>query len=207
MLHLQSLQKSYGPLRVLHIEEAFLPAGNCWLRGPNGSGKSTLLRILAGLSSFSGTVSLNGIDLRRRPRAYRAGIGWSEAEPVFPEFMSGAALLQLVADARGVAPTEAYELAERLQFKPFLSQATGTYSSGMHKKLSLLLAFCGRPSLVLLDEPLSTLDAAAATALQHYLAAYTAGGDRLCLFSSHQAPEPAATSYETTLDHGNLVRL
>ncbi|MGV3539991.1 MAG: ABC transporter ATP-binding protein, partial [Rufibacter sp.] len=60
---------------------------------------------------------------------------------------------------------QAEQLANTLGAEEFLHKATGTYSSGMMKKLSLVLAFLGQPSLILLDEPLITLDTATVQAM------------------------------------------
>ena len=206
MLLLQQLEQSFGKTPVLRIHEARLPEGAVWLRGPNGAGKTTLLRILAGLSSCRGSVLFDGTDLRRSPRAYRSLLGWSEAEPLYPEFVSGRELLRLVARARGCSSRSAEQLAEALGFNAF-DQRTGSYSSGMLKKLSLLLAFCGDPRLLLLDEPFSTLDPEAAVALQQHIAGYVGKGTRLCLFSSHQDPVLLAGKglHTITLQHGNLL--
>ena len=67
-----------------------------------------------------------------------------------------------------------------------LSQPIGTYSSGMIKKLSLLLAFIGKPSLILLDEPLATLDEGSIQIMPELISAYNKEFKTCFIFSSHQ---------------------
>jgi ABC-2 type transport system ATP-binding protein len=62
----------------------------------------------------------------------------------------------------------------------------GTYSSGMIKKLSLLLTFIGKPSLILLDEPLATLDEGSIHILPELISAYNKEFKTCFIFSSHQ---------------------
>ncbi|WP_420149084.1 ABC transporter ATP-binding protein, partial [Spirosoma sp.] len=68
----------------------------------------------------------------------------------------------------------------------FWTKPTGTFSSGMLKKLSLLLAFLGNPQLVLLDEPLTTLDVATAARLFEYIRQIRAEQNVSFLLTSHQ---------------------
>ncbi len=68
----------------------------------------------------------------------------------------------------------------------FLSQPIGNYSSGMIKKLSLLLAFIGKPALILLDEPLATLDEESIQILPDLISAYHKEFKTSFIFSSHQ---------------------
>ena len=69
----------------------------------------------------------------------------------------------------------------------FIDKRCETYSSGMLKKLSLALAFLGKPKVVILDEPLITLDDAARNVLLSMIADLNKSGDVITLLSSHQA--------------------
>ncbi|WP_220463950.1 ATP-binding cassette domain-containing protein [Adhaeribacter radiodurans] len=73
-----------------------------------------------------------------------------------------------------------------MQLGSFLSQPIGSYSSGMLKKLSVLLAFLGKPTLIILDEPLITLDAAAITTVNQLILEYYQNQEISFLLSSHQ---------------------
>src|SRR5215469_3936982 len=93
MLQFTGVQKTFGPAMVLDIPSLVLPSGIYWLQGPNGSGKTTLLRILAGIAPYRGEIRLCGRSLRSEPVAYRRLVGWAEAEPLYPDFLTGSDLL------------------------------------------------------------------------------------------------------------------
>jgi len=166
MISLNNIQKSFGNYPVLAIEKLVLPLGLYWLRGKNGSGKSTLLNILAGLIPFKGDVVLNeNIHIRKHPVAYRKLINHAAAEPVYPAFLPGTDLVEFVTSIKGGSADQVDTVKKSLDIGNYLANPTGSYSSGMLKKLSLLLAFIGNPAWVLLDEPFSTLDQASQKAL------------------------------------------
>lgn len=69
----------------------------------------------------------------------------------------------------------------------YVDRPVGTYSSGMLKKLSLLLGFLGRPKLILLDEPLITIDVASLQILYTWMADAYRNNGTMFMLSSHQA--------------------
>lgn len=184
MLRILNYKKAYGSAPVLQIENLQLPSGIYWLKGENGAGKTTLLKSIAGLIPFDGTIEVDGISLRRQRMLYTKSVSFAEAEPVYPSFLTGTDLLRFYLRAKGGNEARIDEMAKAFG-TTYLSNKIVTYSSGMLKKLSLLLAFVGEPKLVLLDEPFITLDAKAVETLQQYI--YFAGNNGVTfLLSSHQ---------------------
>jgi ABC-2 type transport system ATP-binding protein len=112
-------------------------------------------------------------------------VSFSEAEPVYPQFLTGYELVQFYRQTKGGSGEQASQLAEVLGIAPFLANKVGTYSSGMMKKLSLLLCFTGSPRLILLDEPFITLDVNTVSVLRELIAQYSEKGISF-LISSHQ---------------------
>jgi ABC-2 type transport system ATP-binding protein len=166
MLQLTSLQKSFGSHHVFSIETLQLDQGIYWLKGANGSGKSTLMKIIAGLLPFKGEIVLNErINIRRQPVEYRKLINHSAAEPVYPSFLSGEEITEFVRTIKKGSAKQIEDVKGILGIDNYLANPTGSYSSGMLKKLSLLTAFTGNPSWILLDEPFTTLDHASQEAL------------------------------------------
>lgn len=207
MLTLHDFRKSYNGRTVLAVGELQLDPGVYWLQGPNGAGKSTLLRSIAGLIPYEGRISIDGIDARRDRISYCRRIGWAEAEPQYPAFLSGNDLLYFYGQTRGGAPGEEDAILAALGASAYRAQKTGTWSSGMLKKLSLALAFLGSPRWILLDEPLITLDAAAQEACLQLIAHRRAGGTSF-LLTSHQSLEGAPFRWHPlALRDQTIVRL
>ncbi|MEZ0486998.1 ABC transporter ATP-binding protein [Fibrella aquatica] len=190
MLHLHNFQKSYGERPILTIPDWQLPTGIHWLKGPNGAGKTTLFRSIAGMLPHEGSVMLNELDSRRDVMAYRLKVNYAEAEPTFPPFLTAYELISWVADAKQAPAGQAEGLIEEFGVGTYQHTPVGTYSSGMLKKTSLIMAFLGQPTLILLDEPLVTLDVAATQTVANLIDRARLAGVNF-LLSSHQAMETA----------------
>lgn len=158
MLQFTHVKKSYSGRLILAIDQLQLQAGCYWLQGPNGAGKTTLLRMIAGLVPFEGDISLGGLSLKKERVAYSRLVSWADAEPLYPDYLKGRDLLDFYHSVREAPAAQVEGLVNRFKMRSWLSARVGTWSSGMLKKLSLVLAFIGEPTLVLLDEPLVTLD-------------------------------------------------
>ena len=192
MLQFRSFYKRYGAKLILDIPDLYLGTGLYWLQGPNGSGKTTLLRILAGILPFGGDVSLNSpnqanpVSLRQSPTPYRRLIAWADAEPQYPGFLTGYELLDFYRNILRPEAAQVEQLIEGFGVGAWLETRTAAWSSGMTKKLSLLLALLGKPALILLDEPLTTLDDSGRTVLNEFIKGYQQDLGTSFLISSHQ---------------------
>ena len=186
MLQFTRFVKRYGRNIVLDIPELHIRAGTHLLKGVNGSGKSSLLRAMAGMIPFEGELTFQGeVPLHQDHQKQRQLISICEAEPCFPGFLSGQYLLDMYLQLREGSRDQADKICEALHIGPWINQKIGTYSSGMNKKLGLLLALVGTPKLILLDEPFNTLDHASQQSLQELI---QQGSDGACNFilASHQ---------------------
>ncbi|MGC4234605.1 MAG: ATP-binding cassette domain-containing protein [Niabella sp.] len=191
-LQIKHLVKRYGNHEVLNIPDLELRQGNYWIKGPNGSGKSTFLKVLAGLIPFKGNIILNEqIAIHNAPVAYRMAISHAPAEPAYPSFLSGQELVGFYLKVKNGTPGQVNEIKSALGIDHYLDNPCGSYSSGMLKKLSLLLAFTGNSEWILLDEPFTTLDTAAQNALQHLIHSTKNKG---FIFTSHHDISPADIS-------------
>ena len=186
MLFIKDLKKEYGSQLILHIPNLAFDSGLFWLKGANGSGKSTLLKIIAGMIPFVGEVEINSVNLRKQPREYRRLVNYVEAEPLYPPFLTGLDLISFFSSTRKTKKEDADKLVQQFNIQSFIKNPIGTYSSGMVKKLSLVLAFIGQPKYILLDEPLVTIDKESVPILYELIDSHLMNGVNF-IFTSHQA--------------------
>jgi ABC-2 type transport system ATP-binding protein len=199
MLEIIDGEKTYDGRRILHIPSLKLDKGIYWLKGANGSGKTTFLRMVAGLIPFRGDILVDGISLHKHQRDYRGLVSMAEAEPLFPSFVRGSQLMDFYREIRQALKADISKLIDFFGVEPFLNDSIGTYSSGMVKRLSLVLAFIGRPRLILLDEPLATLDAEGARSLPEMIEEYHEHSGTSFILSSHQSIKADYLSIDNTL--------
>ena len=137
------------------------------LLGPNGAGKTTTLRMVAGLlRPDAGAVSILGIDALADPVAAKQIMAWVSDEPMIYDKLTPLEYLEFVAglwgiDAR-VAETSAQDLLVSLGLEPHLHERCEGFSKGMRQKVALAGALVHDPRLIILDEPLTGLDALSA---------------------------------------------
>ncbi|MCX2495044.1 ATP-binding cassette domain-containing protein [Pedobacter sp. PF22-3] len=186
MLHFSQFEKSYFDHLVLKIDNIMLPEGIFWLKGSNGSGKSTLLKAIAGILSFKGDIAIGKVYLKTHGVSYRRLVNFAEAEPLFPEFLTGLEMVDIFAQAKGATTGQEETLINEMGMKPYIHHPLGSYSSGMLKKLSLVLAFLGKPKLILLDEPLNTIDIESLAILYRWINKKYQNEKVSFLLSSHQ---------------------
>jgi ABC-2 type transport system ATP-binding protein len=186
MLSLTNFSKSYsGQLIVKASSFEFVP-GIYWLKGENGSGKTTFFKSLAGVHPCNGHIVFsNGIALHKDPVEYRRIVTYAEAEPEYPGFLTGRDLFRFVSKARQATP-EHHKAAELFGIKSYYENPCSTYSSGMLKKLSLAIAFLGASQLIILDEPLITLDEQSRKILFQLIRGRLADEKTIIIVSSHQ---------------------
>src|SRR5438105_5471151 len=185
-LRTTALGKRYGSVWALRDCSFMIPAGSvAALVGPNGAGKTTLLHLAVGLSEPSeGGVEVFGSSPRREPRDVLPRIGFvAQDHPLYRGFK----LRELLKLGAKLNPTWDAELArERLERLGLpLEQKAGTLSGGQQAQVALTLALAKRPELLLLDEPVASLDPLARREfLQSLMEAVTETGMTVVL-SSH----------------------
>jgi len=184
MIQLRAFRKAYLTRTILDIPDFQIDAGMYWIKGVNGAGKSTLFKAISGLIPFQGDVMIDEVSQKDAPTDYRRRVTYSEAEPLFPGFLSAKELVRFVGKSRNTTISRQDALCERLGITTYFDAPCATYSSGMLKKASLALAFLGEPSVIILDEPLVTLDDASRSALDQLVAEHRQ--KKTFLISSHE---------------------
>lgn len=186
MLAFHQFEKSYQGRTIIRIPDLELVPGLYHLKGHNGSGKTTLIKSIAGLIPFRGNMKLLKVpNTLKHQKAYRQLVSFAPSEPNYPGFLKGIDLIKLHQDLRDTTHQTDQQLIQKLGIDTYQYQPIMSYSSGMTKKLSLVLAFIGSPKLIILDEPLNALDQTATELIEPIIAQYAAAGSSI-IMTSHQ---------------------
>ncbi|MCI2959401.1 ABC transporter ATP-binding protein [Agromyces atrinae] len=157
LARLDHVSRRFGSVTALDdVSLEIHPGAILGLLGPNGAGKSTLLSLLTGQRTpSSGTVSI--FDGSPRDYRNRQGLGSTPQETALPPTLRVCEVIDFVgAHFENRVPRD--ELADEFGLRDLLRRQTGALSGGQKRRLSVALAFVGRPRLVLLDEPTTGLD-------------------------------------------------
>ncbi len=208
MIVFTNYKKEYSGNTVLDIPNLQMPNGTYWLKGINGSGKSTLLKSLSGLIPFTGNIFIDNVDIKKQKRQHRKMVNYGEAAPIFPTFLTGNDLINFYVQLKSGNVNDCLQFCNELQLGvDALNKQIGAYSSGMLKKLSLVLAFTGNASWILLDEPLITLDVAAIKIVLQKIEACSNKGTKLILTSHQDMDFPTnAIKLTTILVEDNTIK-
>lgn len=175
-LEISGLGKSFDRPAVCGLDLK-IPAGMFYvLLGPNGAGKSTILRMISGiLKPDSGTISVCGIDTANDPVAAKRRIAFVSDEPMVYDRLTPLEYLEFVAGLWSIPADEAehraHDLLGWLSLTPHANERCGGFSKGMLQKIALAGALIHDPDLIILDEPLTGLDAGAARQVKDVLRA------------------------------------
>jgi len=189
-LLLRSLRKSFGASVAVNNLDLNVRAGEFYaLLGPNGAGKTTTLRMVAGLlPADAGEIAIFGVDARRDPIAAKRVTAWLPDEPMLYDKLDPLEYLEFVAGLWGVEPalaqTRARELLQTLELWDHRNERCEGFSRGMKQKAALAGALIHDPMLLILDEPLTGLDAASARLVKNLLVARVRSG-RSVILTTH----------------------
>ncbi len=209
-IRVRGLTKRFGTIVALDGLDLDVPAGSIFgLLGPNGAGKTTTIRILTGLArQTAGDATVAGVpvgldrpDLQRR-------LGYLDQDPRFYGWMKGRELLVLVGRLVGLAGAELRErvsdMLERTGLTAVADRRIGGYSGGMRQRLGIAQALLHRPTIVFLDEPVSSLDPEGRRDLLELIAGLH--GASTVVFSTHVlADVERICDRVAILDRGRLV--
>ncbi len=164
-LAVEGLCKRFIRPAVEHLSLTLPPGELYALLGPNGAGKTTTLRMIVGLLAPDlGAIRVFGADALADPIGAKRVIAWLPDEPMLYDKLTPLEYLEFVAGLWGVdgtaAAARAEELLRWLELWDQRDQRCEEFSRGMKQKAALAGALIHDPRLLILDEPLSGLDAA-----------------------------------------------
>ncbi|MFB6267806.1 MAG: ABC transporter ATP-binding protein [Halodesulfurarchaeum sp.] len=201
-LTLEDVRATVGAFEIGPLSTTFDP-GVTVVLGPSGSGKSTLLSLIAGFASpAAGTITLDGRRIDDRPPEDR------DVGMVFQHFALFPHLSVAENLAFGAAPDrDVREVAAFLEIESLLDRDPGTLSGGEKQRVALARALVSDPSVLLLDEPLASLDAPIRERLRLELRDILAGVDIPVVYVTHDRDEAAVLGDRLVVLHdGEIVQ-
>jgi ABC-2 type transport system ATP-binding protein len=185
-LAIRGLSKTFDRPAVDHLDLTVRAGEFYALLGPNGAGKTTTLRMVVGLlKPDAGAVSVYGVDALADPIAAKRMMAWVSDEPMIYDKLTPFEYLEFVAGLWGVdgakAAKSAAELIDWLGLGPHAHERCEGFSRGMRQKVALAGALVHDPRLIILDEPLTGLDAGTARQVKDLLQARAHAGDTVIM--------------------------
>ena len=181
---LENIEKSFGEQKVLKGVNYEFEEGKIYgLLGRNGAGKTTLFKVLYDdLKQEEGHVYIEENGMRRPLEASEVGMLFSE--PILPDYLTGYEFTRFFMDVHGLDSLKARDELAKMDFseedqRKFIKD----YSTGMKAKLSLMSLMLASPKVLLLDEPLTSLDVVMASKMKSLLREFREG--RILIFSTH----------------------
>ena len=173
-LETRGLCKSFERPAVDHLDLTVRAGEFYALLGPNGAGKTTTLRMVTGLlKPDAGSIFVNGIDALADPASAKRLMAWVSDEPMIYDKLTPLEYLEFVARLWSVdaaaAEARAQALVDWLALTPHAHERCESLSKGMRQKVALAGALVHEPKLIILDEPLTGLDAGSARQVKSVL--------------------------------------
>jgi Cu-processing system ATP-binding protein len=185
MVSVENLSKRFGKLQVLDRLDLKICTGEVTaVLGPNGAGKTTLIKSILGLvKPDAGTITVDGERINGSPD-YRQKIGYMPQIARYPENLTAREIISMIRDLRDDATAVDDSLFADLKLEPELDKPFRTLSGGNKQKVSAVLAFLFRPSILILDEPSAGLDPISSSVLKDRILAERSAG-RTVILTSH----------------------
>ena len=197
VLTVSDLYKHFGKVRAVDgLTFGVRPGEIYGLLGPNGAGKTTTIKCILGLLEVhGGRISVLGNDPIANPEIVKQHIGYVAEEPLLYGSLTPREMLNFIASVRGLDEVQATERATRLitslDATKYYDSLMETLSRGNKQKVQLIAALLHRPSVLILDEPLSGLDAKSSRVVKELLGLHVRSGG--CVLLSTHIMEQAQT--------------
>jgi ABC-2 type transport system ATP-binding protein len=180
------------------------------LLGPNGAGKTTTLRMIAGLlRPDAGSIRVAGIDALADPVAAKRIMAWISDEPMIYDKLTPQEYLEFIAGLWGVDPAlgarRAQELLAWLDLAPHAQQRCEGFSKGMRQKVALAGALVHDPQVIILDEPLTGLDAGSARQVKSVLRERVRAGGTIVMTTHILEVAERMADRIGVIAHGRLI--
>ncbi len=211
IISIQNLQKSYGDKQVLKgIHLDIYPGQVIGYIGPNGAGKSTTVKVLTGLiSDYTGEVTIKGLDLKKQSLEVKKLIGYIPELAELYDVLTPYEFLHFMATLYGIEVNVATERMTKMlrafDLEANLHQRMDTFSKGMRQKVLLTSGLLHNPEIIVLDEPLSGLDANSVIIVKELISKLAKEGKTI-FYCSHMMDVVEKVSYRIVLiNNGEVI--
>jgi len=190
MLEVTHLKKKFGKREALKDISFSLAPGEIYgLLGPNGAGKTTTLKVLAGLlAADGGRVVIDGVPYHREHHELKKRIAYVPDQPFLYTKLSGEEHLNFFMDLYKISYARRKEKIDfffkYFEFEEYRTELVENYSAGTRQKLLIAQALAVEPKLLLLDEPLVSIDPLVGKKFKIYLSEVARQGTAV-LFATH----------------------
>jgi ABC-2 type transport system ATP-binding protein len=190
-LSVEDLTVSYGERRAVDRLSFTVRRGEIYgLLGSNGAGKTSTIKSIVGLvRPAGGRLVVFGSDAATESLRVKQQVGYVPETLLLYEALTPREFLEFVASVRHLDPATASErtrsFATAFRLESEFEEPIVTLSNGTRQKVLLIAALLHQPPLLVLDEPMNSLDPRSVRIMKELLAQYVAGGERGILFSTH----------------------
>jgi ABC-2 type transport system ATP-binding protein len=190
MISVKELKKFFGEVKAVNGISFEVRKGEVFgLLGPNGAGKTTTIKLLLGLlEPDEGEIQVLGLNPERDELEIKSNVGYVSEEPLIFKSLTPKDLFNFIASIRRLDPEYATERAreylDSLGALEYYQQLIATLSHGNKQKIQVVAAILHEPKLLIMDEPLSGLDAKSVKVVKEILEIHTERGGAV-LFSTH----------------------
>jgi len=210
IISIKNLWKSYGDKSVLKgIDLDIYPGQVIGYIGPNGAGKSTTVKILCGLiSDYQGQVFVKGMELKENALAVKSNIGYIPELAELYDVLTPIEFLTLVAELYSLDATVAQERMGKMLaafgLQGNMNDRMDTFSKGMKQKVLITSGLLHNPDIIILDEPLSGLDANSVIIIKELISKLAKEGKTI-FYCSHMMDVVEKVSDRIVLIDGGTV--
>jgi ABC-2 type transport system ATP-binding protein len=210
IISIRNLSKNYGTKTVLQdINIEIYPGQVIGYIGPNGAGKSTTVKILCGLlTDYQGTVTVNGLDVKQQTLDVKKQIGYIPELAELYDVLTPSEYLHFTATLYKLDKEVASERIEKIMtafgLGANLNQRMDTFSKGMRQKVLIASGLLHNPGIIILDEPLSGLDANSVIIMKELISRLAQDGKTI-FYCSHMMDVVEKVSDRIVLINGGRI--
>lgn len=211
ILQVENLYVSYGDFKAVSNVSLEVKAGEIFgMLGPNGAGKTSTLSAIEGLLlPKSGSITVAGYNIKKKPLYARANMGVQLQATSFQPELLLTEIIQLYAGIYGVALTKQklQTLLQDIKLEESAGKKFGQLSGGQQQRVSLVVATIHNPVLVLLDEPTTGLDPQSRRQLWERIEAMREKGHAILLTTHSMEEAESVCDRIAIIDHGKIIAI